>query len=187
MTDPTLQALAATRAAQEKRYNSARSNILIAVILTVVNMALYSANSYFLFSAAVPYYLFTMGMLFGGGFPDSFYLEIGVDPLPFDASILFGMVIPAVLILAALFLCWLFSGKGRVGWMIAALVLFAVDTVGMVLLETMSKNLILNIVFHIALIVYLVMGIAAHFKLKKLPVITEADLAPAETDTPIAP
>ena len=42
-----------------KRYNGARSNILLVVAFTLVNSILLIAgsDSYFLFSAAVPYYI----------------------------------------------------------------------------------------------------------------------------------
>ncbi|MBP5765950.1 MAG: hypothetical protein J6X47_03075, partial [Clostridia bacterium] len=57
-----------------------------------------------------------------------------------------------------------------VGWLIAALVCFVIDTVILVIIGFDPGRVfgsVVNIVFHIWVIVSLILGIVAHFKLKK--------------------
>lgn len=67
----------------------------------------------------------------------------------------------AVLVLVPYLLCWIFSKKRR-GWMIAALVLFAVDT-GALVVDTLGSDDVLynlpDLLFHIWVLVYLVLGV----------------------------
>ena len=50
------------------KFMSARHNLLLVVIFTLVNIVLLVAqsNSYFLFSASIPYYLVDLGMFLCG-------------------------------------------------------------------------------------------------------------------------
>lgn len=153
------------------RYSSARHNILLVLIFTTINIVLLVANSdsYFLFSAYIPYLVVTYGMLFCGRFPAEYYedlLDYGFEFL--DTGYFVGTLIVAVVICVFYLICWLFSDKNRVGWMITALVLFSIDTLMMVL-GGLSIDSALDVLFHGWVIVSLSMGIAAHFKLKKLP------------------
>ena len=153
------------------RYSSARHNILLVLIFTTINIVLLVANSdsYFLFSAYIPYLVVTYGMLFCGRFPAEYYedlLDYGFEFL--DTGFFVGTLIVAVVICVLYLICWLFSDKNRVGWMITALVLFSIDTLMMVL-GGLSIDSALDVLFHGWVIVSLSMGIAAHFKLKKLP------------------
>ena len=95
----------------ENKMKSARHSLLLVLIFTVVNLVLLLAdgNTYFLFSASVPYYLTAFGM--------GMDAEMGISVFTTTA-----LVISAV-ILAAYLLCWIFS-KRRVGWYVVALVLF---------------------------------------------------------------
>ena len=70
------------------------------------------------------------------------------------------------------------SGKHRVGWMIAALVLFAADTVIMFAMCGIALEMILDILFHAWVLYYLATGIYAHYKQETLPP-DEEELAPA--------
>lgn len=63
-------------------------------------------------------------------------------------------------------------------WLIVALVLFALDTL-MMLLGGIGLDSIVDILFHGWVIISLSMGISAHFKLKKLPE------EPVSTEVPI--
>jgi len=194
MTDPTLLALKNTRIKQERRYSSARSNLLLVVLFTLINCVIcsFGGMTYFLFSAAAPYSLAMEGAVLSGRFSDDVYIELVGAPkselmLESTSYFVFMLSIAAV-ILVLFFLCWLLSGNGRVGWMIAGLVLFAADTVYMFLSYGFSVDQILDILFHIWVLASLIMGVVAHFKLKKLPEIpveepafTEADPAVAET------
>ena len=53
-----------------------RSNLLLAVAFTLINIVLLASKStrYFLFSLVVPYRFVLNGMLFGGYMPDEFYV-----------------------------------------------------------------------------------------------------------------
>lgn len=84
----------------------------------------------------------------------------------------------ALVILLLYFVCWVFSKNNKVGWLIFALVFFAIDTVILLLFLGIQADSILNIVFHGWVIVSLIMGIRASYKLKKLPI---ADAAGPET------
>lgn len=135
----------------QKKYDSARSNLLLAMILTVVNVVLFFAESgsMLLFSMSVPYYAVIFAYMF-------------------DITIL-GAIFAAVIMIAYL-LCWLLS-KNRPGWLIVALVLFAIDTLGMAGLYLLIEDVsgILDAVIHIMLLYYLFAGVSAGRKLKKLP------------------
>lgn len=156
-----------------KSYASARSNLLLAIILTVVNIVLFFAESgtMLLFSVSVPYYAVFIGFLFDA-------LEIGIGV--------------AAVVLIAYLLCWLFSKKNS-GWLVVAAVLFAVDTLAMaglyLLMEDMSG--IMDAVIHICVMYYLVVGIRAAAQLKKLPEVTQEmvteENALAENSTPLRP
>ena len=141
------------------RYRSARVDLLIVIIFTVLNIALLfgQADTMMLFSATVPYVAVVIGYAAnieaGGG------LEWFVT----------GSLIFAFVILAMYLVCWFFS-KRRNGWLIAALVLFGLDTVATVLLYmgNLGKG-IMDILIHGIVIYYLVMGVKAGKQLKTLP------------------
>jgi len=153
----------------EGRYASSRHNILLVLVFTVVNIILLVANSntYFLFSAFIPYAIVDLGMYFCGKYPAEFYGDLSQYEF-FDTSVLVVMVAIAVLICIPYLLCWLFSKKGRVAWLIIALVMFVLDTLLMIL-NGIGADSIIDVVFHGWVILSLSLGVAAHFKLKKLP------------------
>ena len=105
----------------ENKMKSARHSLLLVIIFTIVNLVLLLAdgNTYFLFSASVPFYLTVFGM--------GMDAEMGISVFTTTA-----LVISAV-ILAAYLLCWIFS-KRKVGWYTVALVLFIIDTALLVLM-----------------------------------------------------
>ncbi len=154
----------------EAQYNSASYNLYLIVAFTAINLVLVltNANSYFLFSAMIPYYISLMAMSLCGKLPEEYY-----DPMYeyefLDDSFLTAAIIIAVIITAAYLLCAVFSRKHRVGWLIAALVLFSIDTVSMFVMFDLSADMILDILFHVWVLYYLIVGIIAHYKLKKLP------------------
>lgn len=87
---------------------AARVNLLLVVILTAINIIMYASGSdnMFLFSATIPYSIAEAGML-------TETVQISVIGIVF-----------ALLYLV----CWGMS-KRHYGWMIAALVIFSIDTV----------------------------------------------------------
>lgn len=138
----------------EQKAKAGRSNLLLAMILTVVNIVLLIAGSdtMMLFSISVPYYAVIFGVVLGG-----------------QELMITGCVIAAIM-LAVYFLCWLLSKK-RVGWLITALVLMILDTLALIGFYLMASEIsgILDFVFHAMIIYYLAAGISSTKKLKNLP------------------
>ena len=145
--------IAAQREMLQKKYDSARSNLLLAMILTVVNIVMLLAeNGYMLlFSISVPYYVAVFGYLMG---------------------MLEGSIVIAAVILVVYFLCWLLS-KNKSGWLLAAAILFTVDTLALAALYVLAEDFsgILDAVIHIIVLYYLYAGVGAGKKLKLLPAV----------------
>lgn len=136
-----------------QQYSMARNNLLLSLLFTLINLALYwfGGGTYFLFSIAAPYY----GVLFG-------------DLLGFARA----AAIFAVVVLVLYFLCWLLS-KQRRGWLLVATVLFALDCVSLLGLMALSgsyADMIMDVLFHIWVMFYLARGIRCGRKLKQFPV-----------------
>lgn len=155
----------------ETKCKNARANLLLVVAFTVINMVLLIAKSdtYFLFSAYVPYALVAVGMTICGMYPSEYYGE-EFSGMEFLSPSVFAVIVAiAVIITALYFLCWIFSKNNRAGWLIAALVIFSVDTLGMFAVEGFALDSIIDIVFHVWVILSLSLGIHACAKLKKIP------------------
>ena len=182
------------------RYNSARHNILLVIAFTVINCVLCAAgsSSYFLFSAAIPYYFVTDGFYWTGKMPAEWYsADFQPDP---DNSYLYICIAIAVVMIAFFALTWFLSKKHGYGWLVAALLLFVADTFAMFYFYGFSADMILDFVFHAWVLVSLTSGIIAAINLKKLPeeeplmpqmnqaysYIPQADM-PVENDTVYAP
>ncbi|MBE7065056.1 MAG: hypothetical protein E7384_04480 [Ruminococcaceae bacterium] len=158
----------------EAKYKNSRLNLLLVVVFTVINMIMLflDSSSYFLFSASVPYFMTYFGLYFGGKFPAEMYADVvpeGHEFIGYGNGVVIVLTVIAALIVATYLLCWIFSNKKRVGWLIAALVMFSIDTVAMFFLSGFAIENILDIVFHVWVIIDLSRGISAYFKLKKLP------------------
>lgn len=153
------------------RFNIARHNILVVIIFTLINiaLALFGDGTYFLFSAFVPYYLVIDGMFSCGKFSDNWYEGGKEEYLFLDESYLVIMLSFAILILAVYFLFWLLSKKQKLGWLIATLVFFSIDTLGMILFWGISLDMIMDVLFHAYIFYFIISGIIAANKLKKLP------------------
>lgn len=144
------------RTALEQKYNSARTNLLIMLGLTIINIVLLFTKSdvMLLFSATIPY----LATAFGIGIAERGFSEISVA--------LFGA--SGILIILYL-LCWIFSKK-HYGWMIVALALFVLDTATLILFYLYIGDFsgILDLVIHIAVLFYLISGVVSGNKLKNL-------------------
>ena len=153
----------------EGRYRGARNNLLLVVVFSAVNIILLAVNSftYFLFSASVPYMLADIGKFLCGKYPEEYYAELEVYEVLPDTLYWVLLALSAVIIVMYL-LAFIFS-KNKVGWLIFALVFFVLDTAVMFLYFGINVDMIMDIVFHIWVLISLCMGIHAHFKLKKLP------------------
>ena len=165
------------RQQMERRYASARMNLLWVVLFTAINIVLLVSNSYtyFLFSAFIPYAIVDYGMIVCGKYPADFYGDLSQYQF-LDSTVLVVLIAVAAVICVLYLLCWIFSKKRRVAWLIVGLVFFALDTVFM-LLGGISADRILDIVFHGWVIISLTGGIIAHSKLKKLPAEEPAPVA----------
>lgn len=167
----------------ERQYASARMNLLWVVLFTAINIVLLVSNSYtyFLFSAFIPYAIVDYGMIVCGKYPADFYGDLSQYQF-LDSTVLVVLIAVAAVICVLYLLCWIFSKKRRVAWLIIGLVFFALDTVFM-LLGGISADRILDILFHGWVIISLTGGIIAHSKLKKLPAEEPAPVAePVQTE-----
>ncbi len=155
----------------ETRYNNSRANLLLVVVFTVINIILLitESNTYFLFSAYIPYILVVLGMLLCGMYPEEYYVENDIGTEFFDTSV-FAVLLAIALVFIALYLIsWIFSKNNKYGWLIFALVIFSADTLGMFAFEGFALDSIIDIVFHVWVIISLALGINACRKLKALP------------------
>ena len=126
-----------------RKFELARANLLIAIILTVVNIAFYliQSDTYFLFSIAYPYYMF-------------------------DTEFLIDAVLPLA-VLALYVICY-FLSKKRPGFIIVALIMFIIDCVFLVLYSFYAveatngaitlADFIVDYLTHIWVLVYLIIG-----------------------------
>ena len=150
----------------QKQVSGGQYALLLIVIFTAINLVflMLDVDRYFLFSASVPYYLVMIGKGVENGFVDGAWSENG--PLTIT-----GLVI-ALVILAVYLLCWLLSKK-KGGWLTAAMVLFIVDSVILVVLTfALYDNPMVNamdFLLHIWAIVELVQAVKANKKLKIMP------------------
>lgn len=138
----------------QKKYSNARSNLLLMIGLTLVNiiLLLVGSDTMMLFSATVPY----------------FVAAIGVGTEITELLIIFVAIAIAILIIYLL--CWIFSKK-HYGWMIVALVLFIIDSICMCGLYISIQDFsgILDVLIHIWVLYYLIIGVKSGAQLKKMP------------------
>ena len=170
----------------ETKYTNSRSNLLLVVLFSAINVFLLVTNSdrYFLFSAFIPYLIADLGMALCGRYPAEYYDGELSEYQFFDDSFFIITVVIAAALIALYLLCWILSKKPRVGWLIFSLVFFSADTVLMLVVTGISSDFIVDVVFHAWVIVSLVSGIMAHYKLKKLP--EEPVAEPVGAEEPVA-
>ena len=142
-----------TREMIQQKYKTARNNLLLMLILTVINIILYlvGSDTMMLFSATVPYFGVIIGSVSGS---QIFFI--------FCACI-------AVAILILYLLCWILS-KDHYGWMIVALVLFIIDTLAMIGMYLGMGEIsgILDVVIHVWVLYYLIIGVKYGKQIKNL-------------------
>ncbi len=154
----------------ESKYKNSISNLLIIVAFTLLNVILLISNSdtYFLFSAFIPYLLADYGMFFCGMYPEEYYYDVPDMEFSDKSTLVIALAIAAVILLIYL-LCWFLAKKKKVGWLIGALVLFIIDTAAMLIMGGISADSAIDMIFHAWVIFSLVNGIINYRKLKKLP------------------
>ncbi len=146
---------------QKQRYIrqiiSGRSNLMMMMILTGVNILLYTLKTSisFPFSAFLPQLSLLLGVLNYGETGSVLILLLGLG----------GFVIMA----GTYILCYV-KTKTNYNWFKTALVLFAIDTIAYLyfMLPAMDITTIINMLFHVWLLYYLVIAVDAGSKLKKL-------------------
>ncbi|MBE6787724.1 MAG: hypothetical protein E7537_05195 [Ruminococcaceae bacterium] len=177
----------------ENKISNARSNLLFVVGFTIVNIifAVTNRNTYFLFSAFVPYFIANLGMALCGKYSADFYdADFPISATFGDGAFVVFVAISVILTLVYL-LMWRLSKNLKKGWLIAALVFFAVDTLLLFLLSGDLLENIIDVAFHIWVIVSLSIGINSAAKLEKMPQedepiveeIPQTESVPAETAT----
>ncbi len=155
-----------------RQMTSARTNLLLVIVFTVVNLVLLltDGSTYFLFSASVPYYFTAIGM--------------GMDMDAGGSVFTVTALVISALILVAYLLCWILSKK-RIGWYIVAFVMFILDTVMLVVMAGslgLLSDSIVDLIFHAWVLLGLGQALVANKKLKKLPpeeIAAEAQPVPA--------
>lgn len=160
-----------------QRYKKSRMSLLLIFICTAVNLLLLvtGSDTYYLFSAYVPYFIAVTGMIFCGRFPPEYY-EDGLENIVFYDTYVF-VILLIIAVISALYylLAWILSNKNRVGWIIASLAVFGIDTAVMLILNGFAPEIMLGLVFHGLVIFHLITGVIAHRKLKTFP--PEEDIA----------
>ena len=143
----------------EKKFANARKNLMLVIIFSVVNMALTVLNSNisFLFSATVPVLVLQVGQIFSE--------ESGISMFLMAAAAI------ALIIIALYGICFLLSKKRR-AFMLVALILFVLDTLFLLWTLTLGfdSGVMLDIVFHVWILYFLISGTKAWIDLKKTPV-----------------
>ena len=156
----------------DTKYRNARCSLLTIVLLSVLNVfSMIFAETYFLFSAYLP----------------QSFVYIGYDLAAESGDNLFLIVagVMAVIVLIPYLLCWIFSKK-RVGWMVGALCLFALDSVlfffdFIAMIQVGEYGMIIDVVIRIWAIVSLILGVKYGFAAKK-----DTENAPIEIPAPPA-
>lgn len=154
----------------QQKYKTARNNLLLMLILTVINIILYvvGSDTMMLFSATVPYFGIIIGNVSGS-----------------QVFLTFCICIAAAILITYL-LCWILS-KDHYGWMIAALVLFIIDTLAMIgmYLGIGEFSGILDLVIHAWVLYYLIIGVRYGKQLKNMPEEPINDAEQEQIDIPV--
>ena len=139
------------------KYKNARVSLLIVLICSLINVFALFAGYYFYFSSRIALVLVAIGMQ--------------VDVTAGTTFFKFVFAALAVASLVPYLLSWIFSKK-RVGWMIAALALFSVDTLVLLIdvpsvIKGGDYTIIIDIVVHAIILFELAIGVKAGFSMKK--------------------
>lgn len=158
----------------EKQYASARYSLLLLVIFSAINIfSITFGNTYFLFSS----YFSTLFTALGA----EFYVATGAA-----IWLVIGIAL-SLLVLLPYFLLWLFS-KDHPGCMVAALVLFAIDTL-LVLIDFISLAItgdfsyLMDLLIHAVVLFALILGPKHGYALRR----AKAELQSASVEAPTDP
>lgn len=153
----------------EAKFQSARTDLLLILGFTIINIFLLvtGSDTYFIFSAFIPYVIAYFGMLLCGKFPVEYYADFEEIPA-LDTGVFAVFITVAVIITLLYLLCWFMSKGFKSGWLIVGLVMISVDTL-FLLIGGFSADMIIDLAFHVWMIVTMSIGLSANQKLKKLP------------------
>ena len=137
----------------QRKYNLSRSNLLFATVISFINVVALALGSgfYLLFSAFLPLALTSGGVAI-------------VQEGEAGQSLVYIMAGISLLIILPYLLCWIFSKRHYV-WMIIALVYFSIDCLFMLL--SFDVSLLLDILFHVWVMYYLIVGVKHGARLHK--------------------
>lgn len=142
----------------EQRFTKSRSNLLLVIAFTTLNVVLLLLNTdlSFLFSATFPIFFVGAGQVFA-------------EQTGSNGFLLIGTVI-AFISIALYAVCYFLSKKRKV-FILVALVLFILDTLLLLWLSFLEFDAgsLIDIAFHAWILYYLIIGVAAWSRLKKLP------------------
>jgi len=152
-----------------KKFRNSRSNLLLLVIITAINVILYVSKSdiSFMFSAFAPMYVLLCHTIlnFDGAFPSP-----DNPDYDFKGTINIEGIVFAIAIIAIFFACYLLSKKYR-SFILVALILFIVDTLILVWVAIkrygFDTDMLVNLAFHAWILYYLINGVIAWAKLRK--------------------
>jgi len=101
----------------ETRYQNSRVNLLFVVLFTVINVVLLvtQSDTYFLFSAFIPYVLVSLGMILCGMYPQEYYGDDFAGMEFLDKSVFAVFLLIAVIAVVLYLISWIFSKKYRGG------------------------------------------------------------------------
>ena len=153
----------------ERNLAGGRNTIFVMVFLTIVNVVIAASggDSYYLFSAAVPYFL-VLTCLYRCGLLPNYWYEAPKSEYQFDdLSTLVVPVIVAVLILLLYVLLALKFKTSKVARLVAVVMVF-VDTLAVFAFYDMQDGAG-DAIFHLVILTYLVVAIVSHKRLAKMP------------------
>ena len=160
-----------------RKIQSARVDIILMIMLTIINMFLTFTESqtYFVFSAFIPYRILLESAFYAGKLPEVYYEGIEGELEFFDLGIFYIAIAIVAVILAVYLLCFLLSKKKH-AWLIVATVIFAADTMYL-LSYAVNYNVIaecvIDILLHAYVLYCLISAVISSYKLKKLPEVPE--------------
>ena len=149
-----------TKQLLQRRIQISRGNLILMIVLTVSNIVSYWLELGFMlpFSAFLPFTIFDFGYYFS--------IELN-DPSLFIIGIALATLIILVYILGY------FKSKKNPGWLKIILGMYIFDTVVMIYLFTgvfiFNGSMLLDILFHVWVLYYMINGVNAFNKLKTLP------------------
>ena len=155
----------------ENTVKVSRINILAVTVLTLLNVLFLIGgefNTYFPFSAYLPYALVDDGLFYSCMYPAEVYGEYLSEITFVGRDYFITQTCIAVAVLAVYVVCWICMKKNPKVWLIVTLVWFGIDTVVLIWWLGFSGSLLLDYLFHAWVIVYLAKGLSAIKKLKNL-------------------